>query len=289
MAREMRLHASSELSTVQLFLAYITCALGGTALSSFLLGQPPGWLAVDAVCLCYVLCFIAMRYEPFASRFMHVFRVPLLLPWLVFMQDIGFSHAVTSFGVDRCLLSPSSLYAAASPHHAAPSASFPFFHPPTHLSFFSAIAVGWLSGTGGGLLRFGLRLLQPEWQFRFPSEVLAPPSVHVRLAFWCGLLYYALCNPHAYLPATLLSRADAKLVVMAIVVSQVSGKRLVNWLMAEAGGAKQVAVPAVSAGKGLSSNGVPAQNGDIVDGEGDEQNHAEPIKRRRSTRAKTRQ
>ena len=259
MAREMRLHASPHLSTIQLFLAYIACSLGGTALSSFLLGQPPGWLAVDAVCLCYVVSFVAMRYEPFASYFLYVFRVPLLLPWLIFMQDIGFSHAITSFGIDRCLLSPSSLYSVASSRHSAPSASFPYFHPPTHLSFFSAIAVGWLSSTGGGLLRFGLCLLDRDWRFRFPTEVLNPPTPHVRMALWCAVLYYALCNPHGWLPVTLVSRADGKLVVMAVVVSQVSGKRLVRWW--REGGGKEAAAAVADSVKSDGSNGAALADG----------------------------
>ena len=310
MAREMRLHAHPDLSTVQLFLAYIACSLGGTALSSFLLGQPPGWLAVDAVCVCYVVSFVAMRYEPFASLFMHVFRLPLLLPWLIFMQDVGFSHAVTSFGIDRCLLSPSSLYAVATVQHSSPSATFPYFHPPTHLSFFSAIATGWLSGTGGGLMRFGLCLLQREWRFRFPTEVLDPPTVHVRLALWCGVLYYGLCDPHGWLGVSVLSRADAKLIVMAVVVSQVSGKRLMNWLAKDGGQQLVVTAPAAvkiggSSGAALAdsvSEGTDGseradtrvkqqmptmQDGEAdEDGDADEQRSAERRTYRRSTRTK---
>ena len=314
MAREVRLHAHPDLSTIQLFLAYIACSLGGTALSSFLIGQPPGWLAVDSVCICYVVSFVLMRYEPFASFFLHIFRLPLLLPWLILMQDVGFSHSLSSFGIDRCLLSPSSLYAVATPRHSMPSASFPYFHPPTHLSFFSAIAVGWLSGTGGGLLRFGLSLLDRQWRFRFPTEVLDPPSVHVRLALWCGLLYYGLCNPHGWLAVTVLSRADAKLVVMAVVVSQVSGKRLMRWLADDGG--KQAMAGTV---KGMDSNGaavagsvskpvegsrraetnveeqqqqqsrqpaVQAADDETEDGTLDEQNGTHQRTRRRSTRSK---
>ena len=286
----MRLHAHPNLSTIQLFLAYIGCSLGGTALSSFLLGQPPGWLAVDAVCVCYVVSFVVMRYEPFASVFMHVFRVPLLLPWLLFMQDVGFSHAVTSFGIDRCLLSPSSLYAVATPHHSTPTATFPYFHPPTHLSFFSAIAVGWLSGSGGGLLRFGLCLLERDWRFRFPIEVLDPPSPHVRMALWCGLLYYALCDPHGWLGVAVLSRADAKLVVMAVVVSQVSGRRLVRWLTDADG--KQVAAAVAapltregSNGAALAKQQPEAAQHDETENGGGEQSSAVRRTRRRSKTA----
>ena len=55
--------------------------------------------------------------------------------------------------------------------------------------------MGWLSSTGGGLLRWGLMLLQVDWRFRYPSEVAGrEPSVHVRLAGWLSLFYCLACN-----------------------------------------------------------------------------------------------
>ena len=223
----MRQHASPELGSVQLFLAYIFCTLGGTALASFLLGQPPGWLAVDRVCACYVVSFALMRYPPFSSHFLRLFDVPLVLPWLILFQDIGFSHAITSFGFDRALLSPSSLYSvAAKPEYASTA---PYFHPATHLSFYSAVACAWLSATGGGLLRHSLCLLDRDWRFQFPHAVLSPPSVHCRLALLLSVLYWAVTDAHGWLGVRLLSSSDARFCVMAVVVSQVSGPRLVAW------------------------------------------------------------
>ena len=241
MAREVRLHADPAQSAAQQFFAYILCSLGGTGMSSLLLGQPPGWLAVDRVCLCYVVSFALMRFPPFSSLFLHLFRLPLLLPFLIFFQDVGFSHALTSFGLDRALLSPSSLYAvSANPVYAS---SAPYFHPATHQSFFSAVVTAWLSATGGGHLRHSLSLLQADWSFSFPHALLSPPSLHSQLALLLSVLYWAVTDAHGWLGVQLLEPRDARFLVIATVVSQVSGKRLLAWLKEQRSSSSAAAWP----------------------------------------------
>ena len=264
MAREMRLHASPHMGSAQLFIAYILCSLGGTALGSFLLGQPPGWLAVDRVCACYVVSYTLMRCPPFSSFFLRLFDLPLVLPWLILFQDIGFSHAITSFGFDRALLSPSSLYSvAALPVYAS---STPYFHPATHLSFYSAVATAWLSAAGGGLLRHSLCLLDRDWKFQFPHAVLSPPSVHCTLALLLSVAYWAVTDAHGWLGVKLLTASDARFCIMAIVISQVSGKRFLAWWHQ---GATPTSGPAVALVRGAGEKAATAGQQNEEDGHGE--------------------
>ena len=57
--------------------------------------------------------------------------------------------------------------------------------------------------------------------------MLSPPSLHVRLALLLSLLYYAATDPHGLLGVRLLGRSEARLLVIAAVVSQISGRRLI--------------------------------------------------------------
>jgi uncharacterized membrane protein YeiH len=261
MAREMRLHASPQLSRLQLLVSYVLCSLGGALLSSLLLGLPPGPLGSDRVCLCYLTAFCLISFEPFASRFLSLFSLPLLLPVLIAFQDIGFAHAITSYGLDRCLQSPNAL-------------------TPTHRSFFAAILTALLSATGGGLLRHSMavrraaqlhlaadaricltlavsalltaaQLLSPAWSLSFPHAMLSPPSLHVRLALLLSLLYYAATDPHGLLGVRLLGRSEARLLVIAAVVSQISGRRLLAAIASPA--AARPAPPAAASDPSLTS------------------------------------
>ena len=209
MARLILLESSPLQSTGQKFITYILCSLGGTLISSILLGIPAGWFANDSVMLCYILAFIAMIYLP-SSIFLLIFKIPLLFPLLLVMEDINFIHSMTTFGIDRTLLL--------------------IQFPSTHKSMFSCIIIGILSCIGGGLLKEFFSLLQLEWNFKFPHHLFSPLNKNMKLAIILSILYYLSINANNILSVTLLNKSDAKLLLIIIAISQLSGKRLIKYL-----------------------------------------------------------
>jgi hypothetical protein len=226
MVRVHRLSVSAHQGVAQLFLSYVLWSLGGSTLCSVLLGQPPGWLAADRVCCCYVVAFSLMYCLPYGRPLLSLLSTPVVDSLLLFGQDLAFAHAITSFGVDRALLSPSSLFSVSPlyPSHTV------YSHPATHLSFFSALAAALLSSTGGGLLCDTFQLLGERWEFSFPHKVLSPPSHQVHMAVWLTVLYYTATNPHGWIAVTAISRDEARMLVTVAVVCMVSGRWVLCWL-----------------------------------------------------------
>ena len=177
----------------------LLASFSGSFIASILIGAPHSALVSDYVMFTYLVVFALHRWSP-ADVFHRLFSwAPIA--WLI-------------SGIDAMKWTKSisgGLLAAVNAEH-----------PAARRSMATALTCGFISGCGGGMVHSALSLSSPQWKFRCPSGLASSlPSFGIRMSALLSVLFYALINPHHYLPYTpLLSNDDARLVLFLIAFSQ---------------------------------------------------------------------
>lgn len=173
----------------------LTCCImqyGGTTLTAFILGQPPGWMLSHASFLSLLIAWWLTFFSPFDIywKFIHY---PIVAPVVnihhSFFLAISSIHAATSWGMDKVLYNT--------------------FHSPTKLireSIFLSLLTAVLSSNGGGLIADVLCLCKQQ-SFQLQTPTCFQNNDHgdvVRSnlfrSFFLGVIYYIIMNPLQLFP-----------------------------------------------------------------------------------------
>lgn len=201
---------------LQVFVSCIICCFGGTTMTAFLLGQPPGWLGSLTSPTAYALgfwcifCFPGdIPYKIWINSF--PFRILLGL-----INCISGAHAVTNWGAEKALhafhLGNVAAKDVAEHARSGYAGSGPF-----------TLLCGTLSGCGGGVLGAWMHCngASTSWSLEGTPPVLRKPTTTVKLAFASSVTYYMLRNPHHFLPwrMDVIPADEIKLLILAMWVA----------------------------------------------------------------------
>ncbi|KAJ3370519.1 hypothetical protein GGF31_004110 [Allomyces arbusculus] len=131
----------SSVSLLHSWVAMCVLSFGGTTLSAFLLGHPPGWLLSNTTLPIYTAIYLLFRYGP-AHRILRLISFPTHLACAV-GDGLARALAITRLGVDTVLAR----------------------HPGSYVAM---LICGTLCGCGGGLLNSTFGFSQASWKLGVP-------------------------------------------------------------------------------------------------------------------------
>ncbi|BGP16962.1 hypothetical protein JCM10213v2_004971 [Rhodosporidiobolus nylandii] len=176
----------AQLGNLQAAIVPLVLILGGSTVSSTLLGLVPGWVITPVPVLTYgVLPLLAHKFGLTSL----LLSLPSLPRETVFCLIDGFSRimGMTTLGVDVVLAHPNQA---------------------VRTSPWAMVLVAFISGGGGGMIVPAFRLFGPEWGFTgTPAWVKMGMPIDVWSAGFIGYVYATLIDAHPFfrqLPAFLL-------------------------------------------------------------------------------------
>ena len=180
-------------SSIEILFCCCLMQFGGTTLTALLLGQPPGWLLSHSSLVSLLFAWWLIFHSPSDIYWNLIHLTPLTRKiWEVvftFFLYISFSHAITSWGMDKVLYNT--------------------FHLPTHTireSMILALLCSVLSSNGGGLICNFLSLFsQNSFQIHTPTclqntEEGEKTRSNLICSLLLGLIYYIIVNPLQFFP-----------------------------------------------------------------------------------------
>ncbi|BGP48994.1 hypothetical protein JCM10450v2_004873 [Rhodotorula kratochvilovae] len=166
-----------QLGNLQAALVPLVLILGGSTISSVLLGLVPGWVITPIPVLTYGLIPLLAAKTGVVSA---VLSLPAFPRETLFCVIDGFSRimGMTTLGVDVAL---------AHPNQAVRNSPW------------AIVLVAFLSGGGGGMLVPAFRMFGPEWGFiSTPAFVKTGLPIDVWSAGFIGYVYATLIDAHPF-------------------------------------------------------------------------------------------